>query len=112
MPTTFNIVGLADRAAEAHLPMFVGDDVTIRYTPAKNMSGMQLRFACERMATTTPTVVGTFPAQTVVIPIADTATSALKAGSLEWALWRTDDGSQTVLAYGTIVLTMATASRL
>lgn len=42
--------------------------------------------------------------QRAVVTIADTDTTSLIAGNYAWELKRTDAGSETVLAYGTITL--------
>ena len=102
---------------------FLGEDKSIRFFvvdsagAAQDMTGWALEFVVRRTAAATTAILSkTTGAATVVISngngtsdlatvaITDDDTVDLVAGTYEYALRRTDSGSEQVLAYGSLVL--------
>jgi len=106
--------------------LFVGADSTWRVTvtdsagAAQTMTGWALELTLRehrsdgkgRQVFSTSSVTLSDSAGTndrASFPIADTDTDNLSPGTYDWAVYRTDAGSETVLAYGTVALTGAAA---
>jgi len=99
-------------------PVYQGDDVT-----PQDVTGWGLTWILRRkdadadpaLLVKTPTITGTYNAtpalntQRVEVSIVDTDTENFAAGTYRYSLKRTDDGSETILAYGDAVLQQATA---
>ena len=106
--------------------LIVGADSTWRVTvtdsagAAQTMTGWTLEFSLRQhrsdgkgtqvLTTTSATLSnGSGTDDVVSFPIADTDTDPLAPGVYDWAVWRTDAGSETCLAFGTVALTGAAA---
>ena len=83
-------------------PVFRGEDLTLNFTmsPTVDITGWTIQFYSGLLtinATITSGTSGTFS-----VSITRAQTAAWTPGSKKFDIWRTDSGSSTVLAYGSI----------
>lgn len=99
---------------ELPLTIYQADETTPQDVSGWALSFMLKRNSSDVTAKITKTTAGgggitfTTPASgLVLITVQDTDTAALKAGTYMYEVKRTDDGSETVLTHGTVLLKQA-----